>query len=73
MLSTAAYFGNVEIIRYFKDELKFDDINPLDSTKTFTPMMYAAFIGKVDVIKYYLETEKEEVWNRASSQLQGGP
>ena len=70
VLSLAAYYGHVNITRYFKNDLNFSDINPLDSTNTYTPMMFAAQEGKVAVIQYYLENEKEEIWNRAAT-LQG--
>ena len=33
----------------------------------FTPMRFAVGFGKVEVVNFYVETEKEEIWNRASS------
>ena len=56
VLHLAAYYGHVKIIEFYKNDLKFDDINPLDSTKTFTPMKTAVQQGKVDVIQYYIDS-----------------
>ena len=54
VLHTAAKYNNLDIIKFYKMDLEFSDINPLDSTNTFTPMMVAAEYGHVDVINYYI-------------------
>ena len=55
ILDLAAYFGHVNITKWYQENLHFDDINPLDSTGTYTPMIYAAWQGKLNVVKYYIE------------------
>ena len=52
VLHGAAYGGHVNILRWFHETLRFDDINPLDNLGTYTPMMYAAQRGKLSVVKY---------------------
>ena len=46
------YEGHVNIIRWYRETLDFEDINPLDSSGTYTPMIYAAQEGKLNVVKY---------------------
>ena len=52
VLDNSAYFGKVNIIKWFHEDLHFEDINPLDSSGTYTPMLYAATFGKLNVVKY---------------------
>ena len=52
VLHISAYFGQVEIIKWYHEDLHFEDINPLDSTGNYTPMLYAATFGKLNVVKY---------------------
>ena len=51
----------------FKDVLHFQDINPLDKSGVITPMSFASQQGQIEVVKYYIQNESEEVWNRASN------
>ena len=46
------YEGHANIIRWYHETLHFDDINPLDNLGTYTPMIYAAQEGKLNVVKY---------------------
>ena len=55
VLEGAAYQGHVNIIKWYQETLHFDDINPLNSVGTHTPMMYAAQEGKINVVMYYIE------------------
>ena len=52
VLHLSAGWGEVEIIRWYHEDLHFEDINPLDSSGTYTPMLYAATYGKLNVVKY---------------------
>ena len=67
ILHYAAALGHVNIIKMFKDVLHFQDINPLDKSGVYTPMSWASQDGKIEVVKYYIQNESEEVWNRASN------
>ena len=58
VLDSAAYLGHVNIIKWYQETLHFDDINPLDSKGTYTPMMWAAKQGQLNVVKYYIEVVK---------------
>ena len=55
VLDIAAYFGHVNITKWYQETLHLDDINPLNSIGTMTPMIYAAREGKLNVVKYYIE------------------
>ena len=55
VLDSAAQLGYVNIIKWYQETLHFDDINPLNSIGTYTPMMWAARTGKLNVLKYYIE------------------
>ena len=55
VLDSAAYYGQVNITKWYQETLHLDDINPLNSIGTMTPMMYAAREGKLNVVKYYIE------------------
>ena len=46
------YEGHVNIIRWYHEDLHFEDINPLDSTGTATPMSLAAQQGQLNVVQY---------------------
>ena len=59
--------GHVNIIKMFKDVLHFQEINPLDKGGLYTPMLLASQEGKIEVVRYYIQNESEEVWNRASN------
>ena len=60
ILELAAYEGHVNIIKWYHETLHFDDINPLDSIGTYTPMMWAVWQGQLNVVKYYIEVVKGE-------------
>ena len=60
VLGLAAYLGHVNIIKWYQETLHFDDINPLNSVGTMTPMMYAAQGGHFNVVKYYIEALQGE-------------
>ena len=60
VLDRAAYFGYVNIIKWYQETLHFDDINPLNSVGTYTPMMFAAQQGQLNVVKYYIEALQGE-------------
>jgi len=66
VLHTAALAGKVNIIKHYKEELNFRDINPYDSENNFTPMLLAAESGNKNIVEYYIKTENKDVWNRAS-------
>ena len=55
VLHISAQWGKVDIIRWYDEDLHFEDINPLDSSGMYTPMLYAAQFGKLNVVKYYIE------------------
>ena len=55
ILDLAAQLGHVNITKWYQETLHFDDINPLNSIGTYTPMMWAAQEGKINVVKYYIE------------------
>ena len=67
ILHYAAGKGYVNIIKMFKDVLQFQEINPLDKSGLYTPMLLASQFGKIEVVRYYIQNESEEVWNRASN------
>ena len=50
----AAQKGHENIIRFYQEELNYPDVNPLNSVGTYTPMMWAAQEGKLNVVKYYI-------------------
>ena len=52
VLHLSAELGKVEIIRWYHEDLQFEDINPLESTGTATPMSLAAQQGQLNVVKY---------------------
>ena len=52
VLHLSAGWGEVEIIRWYHEDLHFEDINPLNNVGTNTPMMYAAQRGQLNVVKY---------------------
>ena len=55
VLDLAASLGHVNIIEWYDETLHFDDINPLESTGAYTPMMYAAQAGELKVVQYYIK------------------
>ena len=55
VLHLSAAWDKVDIIRWYHEDPHFEDINPLDSSGSYTPMMYAAEGGKLNVVKYYIE------------------
>ena len=67
ILHLSALLGYVNIIKMFKDVLHFQEINPLDKSGVYTPMLFASEEGKIEVVRYYIQNESEEVWNRASN------
>ena len=52
VLHLSAAWGKVEIIRWYHEDLQFEDINPFDSTGINTPMLLAAQQGQLNVVKY---------------------
>ena len=66
VLHVAAFFGHTYIIAWYHEELQFDDVNPLDESGLYTPMLFAAQRGMFQVVHYYLETVEEQVWNKKS-------
>ena len=60
VLHRAASEGHVNIIRWYREDLHFDDINPLDSSGFYTPMAFASQQGKLNVVKYYIEALQGE-------------
>ena len=57
VLHVAAQYGQLNIIKWYKEVLKFPDINPRDKSERFTPTILASETGKINVIKYYIEVE----------------
>ena len=55
VLDLAANNGHVNIIEWYDKTLHFDDINLLESTGAYTPMMYAAQAGALKVVQYYIK------------------
>ena len=60
ILDLAAQLGHVNITKWYQETLHFDDINPLNSVGTMTPMMYAAQQGQLNVVNYYIEALQGE-------------
>jgi ankyrin repeat protein len=54
LLHVAAQYGHENIIRFYQEELNYLDVNPLSSDGRYTPMMWAAQEGKLNVVKYYI-------------------
>ena len=54
ILHMAAQMGHEDIIRFYQEELNYPDVNPLSSDGTYTPMLWAAQAGKLNVVKYYI-------------------
>ena len=54
VLHRAAYYGQLDIIIWYKDVLGLSDINPKDY-KGNTPLYWATRKGKLDVVKYYVQ------------------
>ena len=54
VLLIAAAFGHLNIIVYYKDVLKFIDINPKNNIGK-TPLSVASFEGHLHVAEYYIE------------------
>ena len=55
ILHIAASYGHVNILQYYKDDLGYENINPLDNLGEWTPLRYAAKGGKLDVVKYFID------------------
>ena len=66
VLHVAAYYGHVNIIKWYQNYLHFDDINPLDESGLYSPMLFAAQRGMFPVVEYYLSAVEERVWNKRS-------
>ena len=54
VLHNAAYEGQLGIIKWYKEELNFSNINPEDN-KGNTPLSCAMKKGKQDVVDYFFE------------------
>ena len=52
VLHLSATWGKVDLIRWYHETLHFDDINPLDKTGIYTPMIWAAQQGNLKVVQY---------------------
>ena len=52
VLHVAAYYGKISIIKWYRDELKFSNINPEDSNNN-TPFSLAIQTEKLDVVEYF--------------------
>ena len=57
VLHVAAQYGQLNITKWYKEVLKFPDINPRDKSGRFTPTTMASENGKISLIKYYIEVE----------------
>ena len=57
VLHVAAEYGYLHITKWYKEVLKFPDINPRDKSGRFTPTIMASENGKINVVKYYIEVE----------------
>ena len=55
VLHRAAFYGHVNIIKYFENELGFDNVNPQNKTNGRTPFEYAVEFKKSSVVDYYIE------------------
>ena len=54
VLHTAALFGKLGIIQWYKDVLNFTNINPEDN-KGNTPLSLAIQEEKPDIVKYFID------------------
>ena len=52
VLHRAAFYGHENIFRWYQEKLNYPDINPLNSNGWYTPMLQAAELGKLNVVKY---------------------
>ena len=57
ILHTAALYGNLNIIKGFKEELNFTDMNPRTKNGRWTPMMVASSRGNINIINFYIKNE----------------
>ena len=57
VLHAAAWYGKIDIIKGFKEELNYPDMNPLDTKKLLTPMSLAIAAGHTNIVNYYIEKE----------------
>ena len=56
VLHVAAIFGHLNITIWYKDVLRFSDINPKNNKyEANTPLHWAARQGHLDAVKYYIE------------------
>ena len=55
VLEFAAYFGHVNILKWFKDEMAYPEMNTGINTK-WSPLNLATFNGKLNVVKYYINS-----------------
>ena len=53
VLHEAAYYGQLEIIMFYNDNLTFSNLNPVDN-KGNTPLKWAVDQGEIKVLEYYL-------------------
>ena len=57
ILHTAAGLGHLDIIKGFKEELNYPDMNPLDNNKFLTPVIAAIMAGHVRIVEWYIDNE----------------
>ena len=55
VLHRAAWYDHVNIAKWYREELDYPDINPLTSDGLYTPLSLAAELGRLNVVKYYIE------------------
>ena len=55
ILHVAASKGHVNILQFYKDDLGYENINPLDNLGESTPLRIATQRGNLDVVKYYID------------------
>ena len=55
VLHRAAWYDHVNIVKWYREELDYPDINPLTSNGLYTPLSLAAELGRLNVVKYYIE------------------
>ena len=57
VLHAAAWYGKIDIIKGFKEELNYPDMNPLDNNKVSTPIILAIVAKHINIVNYYIEKE----------------
>ena len=60
VLHRAAWYGHDNIARWYQEKLNYPDINPLTSNGLYTPLSLAAELGRLNVVRYYIEAIQGE-------------